>query len=118
MFYKTTWGKEIKCEACREFYLFSQRNEFNKFNNTRARMLDSDIKFTLKSHFCLKNVIILSLCNVIMDVITFTENLKTTYGLSILLHGVISLPDATSYDNLILLFLCDDAVRKDNHFCV
>ena len=30
-------------------------NEFNKFNNTRARMLDSidhnnDIKFTLKSH--------------------------------------------------------------------
>ena len=42
------------------------RNEFNKFNNTRARMLDSiyhnDIKITLKSHFCRKNVIILSLC--------------------------------------------------------
>ena len=41
------------------------RNEFNKFNNTRARMLDSiyhiDIKITLKSHFCRKNVIILSL---------------------------------------------------------
>ena len=33
-------GKEIKCEACRAFYLFF-RNEFNKFNNTRARMLDS-----------------------------------------------------------------------------
>ena len=30
-------GKEIKCEACRAFYLF--RNEFNKFNNTSARML-------------------------------------------------------------------------------
>ena len=29
-------GKEIKCEACRAFYLF--RNEFNKINNTRARM--------------------------------------------------------------------------------
>ena len=32
---------------------------------TRARMLDSiyhDIKITLTSHFCLKNVIILSLC--------------------------------------------------------
>ena len=32
------------------------RNEFNKFNNTRARLLDSiyhyDIKITLKSHFC------------------------------------------------------------------
>ena len=33
------------------------RNEFNKFNNTRAR-----IKITLKSHFCRKNVMILSLC--------------------------------------------------------
>ena len=42
-------------------------------------MLDSilsyDIKITLKSHFCRKNVIILSLCNVAMDVITFPENL-------------------------------------------
>ena len=32
------------------------RNEFNKFNNTRARMFDSflsyDSKITLKSHFC------------------------------------------------------------------
>ena len=41
------------------------RNEFNKFNNTRARMLDfiyrNDIKITLKSHFCRKTVIILSL---------------------------------------------------------
>ena len=42
------------------------RNKFIKYNNTRARMLDSiyhnDIKITLKSHFCCKNVIILSLC--------------------------------------------------------
>ena len=48
------------------------RNEFNKFNNTRARTLDS-IKITLKSHFCRKNVIMLSMrivCNVIIDVIT------------------------------------------------
>ena len=36
------------------------RNEFNEFNNTRVRMLD-DINITLKSHFCHKNVIILSL---------------------------------------------------------
>ena len=36
-------------------------NEFNKFNNTRARMLDS-IYHMIKSHFCRKNVIILSLC--------------------------------------------------------
>ena len=34
------------------------RNEFNKFNNTRARMLDS-IYHMIKSHFCRKNVIIL-----------------------------------------------------------
>ena len=30
----------IKCEACQAFYRFF-RNEFNKFNNTEARMLDS-----------------------------------------------------------------------------
>ena len=37
------------------------RNEFNKFNNTRARMLDSIYHMT-KSHFCRKNVMILSPC--------------------------------------------------------
>ena len=39
-------------------------NEFNKFNNTRARMLDSiyHMTNTLKSHFCRKNINILSLC--------------------------------------------------------
>ena len=35
------------------------RNEFNKFNNTRARMLES-IYHMIKSHFRRKNVIILS----------------------------------------------------------
>ena len=40
------------------------RNEFNKFNNTRARMLDSiyHMTNTLKSSFGCKNVMILSLC--------------------------------------------------------
>ena len=40
------------------------RNEFNKFNNTRARMLDSiyHMTNTLKSYFWRKNVIILALC--------------------------------------------------------
>ena len=44
--------------------LFVFRNEFNKFNNTRARMLDSiyHMTNTLKSHFWHKNVIISSLC--------------------------------------------------------
>ena len=38
------------------------RNEFNKFNNTRARMLDSTYHMTntLKSHFWRKNVMVLS----------------------------------------------------------
>ena len=38
------------------------RKEFNKFNNTRARLLDSiyHMKNTLKFHFWRKNVIILS----------------------------------------------------------
>ena len=35
--------------------------------------------------------------NVVMDVITFPENLKTASGLSILLHGVISLPNSMPY---------------------
>ena len=40
------------------------RNEFNKFNKSRARMLDSIYQMTntLKSHFWRKNVILLSLC--------------------------------------------------------
>ena len=54
---------------------------------------------TLKSDFVRKNVMILSLCmQRCYDVITFPVNLYTTSGLSILLHGVISLPDARSYD--------------------
>ena len=50
------------------------RNEFNKFNNTRARMLYSiyHMTNTLKSDFWGKNVIIFSLY---MDVITFPVNL-------------------------------------------
>ena len=40
------------------------RNEFNKFNNTGARLLDSIYHMTnsLKSYFWCKNIIILSLC--------------------------------------------------------
>ena len=40
------------------------RNEFNKFKNTRPRMLDSiyHMTNTLKSYFWRKKVIILSLC--------------------------------------------------------
>ena len=36
-----------------------------------------------------------------MDVITFPINLYTTSGLSILLHGVILLPGAASYNKIL-----------------
>ena len=55
------------------------RNEFNKFNNTRARMLDSIYHMTLKLLLIfISDVITLYFChyvrNVVMDVITFPEN--------------------------------------------
>ena len=60
------------------------------------------IKITLKSLFWRKK---LKFChyvrNVVMDVITFPENQLTTSGLSILMHGVISLPGSTSYDRIL-----------------
>ena len=42
----------------------TDKHEFIKFNNTRARMLDSiyHMTNTLKSHFWRKNVIIWSVC--------------------------------------------------------
>ena len=44
--------------------ILSLFREFNKFNNTRAGMLDliHHMTNTLKSHFWRKNIIILSLC--------------------------------------------------------
>ena len=48
--YSTSFGKEMKCEAC---------NELNKFNKTRARMLDSIYHMTL-----------ILLCNLISGVKT------------------------------------------------
>ena len=39
--------KEIKCKACRAFYFFFC-NEFNKFKNTRVRMLVSTIMMALE----------------------------------------------------------------------
>ena len=89
------------------------RNEFNKFNKTRARMLDSvyHMTNTLKSHFWRKKrynfVITCYVRNDIVDVITFPAS-----GLSILFHGVISLPDATSYDKGLLQTTDQRKLRK------
>ena len=73
--------------------------------------LSYDIKSTLKSHFCHKKRHNFVIMYVVMDVISFPENLKTTSGLSILLHGVISLPDAKSYDNM-------EKTLSDFHMCL
>ena len=54
------------------------RNEFNKFNNTKARMLDSiyHMTNTLKLHFLRKTLYFCHYVrNVVMDVITFPVNL-------------------------------------------
>ena len=78
LIYQTSWGKEIKCETSRAFYHFC--NELNKFNNTVARILDYMHYMSLK----LLNIHIFGLKmskfghllrNVIMDAITFPENL-------------------------------------------
>ena len=80
------WGKRGKMPGLPSI-LSLFRNKCNKLNNTRARMLDSIYHMTLK---LIKNCIF-----------HFPKNLQTTNGLSILLHSVISLPDATSCDNEI-----------------
>ena len=69
----TRVGERDKCEACRTFYLFFATSLINSI---------------IQEHEC----------SIVMVFITFPVNLKTISGLSILLHGVISLPDATSYD--------------------
>ena len=64
-----SWEKEIKCKARRTFF----RNEFNKFNYTGARILDSFYHMTLKliKNRYFENVKIFHLLhNVITDVIT------------------------------------------------
>ena len=95
-------------------------NEFNKSNNTRARMLrfylSYDIRVTLKPHFCRKRDNFVIMYAALWTSLTFSLNLQTTSGLSILLHSVISLPDATSYNKicfcLLLLTFFQNSFRK------
>ena len=64
-------------------------------------MSDSIYHMILRSH-C--NFISGVICHAqrckICHFITLPENLYTTSGLSILIHGVISLPDARAYDQI------------------
>ena len=78
-------------------------NSFYRFNNTRARLLDSIyhmyIKNTLKSHFWRKNVIILPLCTQRCDGRHNVSRKSVNHSWFIdFIACVISLPDATSYD--------------------
>ena len=73
-------------------------NEFNKFNNTGAGMLDfiyhMPLQIFLKSFF--GGVKMLGLCHK-PDV---NSLISSPSGLSILMHGIISLPDAMSCDKI------------------
>ena len=65
------FGKSYKMRASEHFITFSQRT------STNVRFyLSYDIKITLKSHFCRKKLEFYHYVrNVVMDVITFPENL-------------------------------------------
>ena len=74
-----------------------------KQTNKVGFYLSYAITITLKSHFFVKTLSFCHyVCNVVMNFITFSENLLTTSGLLILLHGFISLIDGTSYDKRCL----------------
>ena len=62
-------------------------NKCNKFNNTRAQMLESNIKITLKSHFWHKKVICHYVRSVVMDIITFPEHLLYRFYCMALFHS-------------------------------
>ena len=75
--YKTSFGKGIKCEACQAFHLIFAMSLINSIiQSTNVRLyLSFDIKITLKSHFCCKNVVFF--CHYVrkdvIDVITFFQ---------------------------------------------
>ena len=74
------------------------RNIFNKFNNIRGRILDSIYYMTLRLLWNLISGVKTYNFVIMYATLLWPVNLKTTGGLSILLHGVISLPDVTSFD--------------------
>ena len=54
-------GKRDKFDSCQAFYLFFATSLINSIIQEHE-FLSYDIKITLKSHFCRKNVMILSIC--------------------------------------------------------
>ena len=73
----------------------------NRDNHMTLKLLKNHILCVKTLRFCHL------LRNIIMDIITLSTNLNTTSGLSIVLHGVISLPDLISCDK--------DYLHRDNN---
>ena len=69
-------------------------NSFNKFNSSYGS------KIILKLHFMCENIKIMPTF-LLASFHNFTKICSFTGGLSILIHGVISLPGAWSYDKII-----------------
>ena len=102
------FGKKIRCEAVPSI-LSVFPNKFNKFSNTGAQMQNSIYHMTLKSHFN-------SECRTKMSqfwlqktqhfygrqhiMLRYNLHIYSTSGLSFLMHGFITLSDATSYDKV------------------
>ena len=77
------------------------RKEFNKINNTKARIFDAIHHILWNRVFDVKNVILPYISNVFMAVFTLFTKLRC----KMLMHAVISLPDATSYDKNMYSYL-------------
>ena len=93
-------------------------NKFNKFNNTRAGIIDSIYHITLRLLQNLISVVkMIQFCHVRHNISRKSVSIKHEHfcknlcfpkfplkfsGLPIILHGVISLPDAMSYDKIVL----------------
>ena len=71
--------------------------------------LSYDIKITLKSHFLSKTRLFCHYVrNAVMDVRTFPENLQSTNGLSIVLHG----PVWTFLNTYLLMSSADNLCKQ------
>ena len=97
---QTSWGKEIKCEACWVFFHFSA-TKIIKLNNSGARKLLSylshDAKFILNCTKVLSSFMQRYNGCLLGKDLKFTDITKSVdhNGLLILMYGVISLPDPT-----------------------
>ena len=87
-------GEKIRCEAVPSI-LSGFPDEFNKFNNTGVRMQDSISHMTLKSHFHYKRYLHqnVKISPLEKEVICIFDPLV---DYRFLMHGLISLSDATS----------------------